>query len=152
MQKVMLAGRVANPRLNTVNGRNGAVSVLNFSLACKSDKKGQDGKPLTDWWDCAVWGKYAETMSQHLTKGTSLSAIGVPGAEMYQKNGQNHVKQTCNIDTLTLLGGGEQNQQQFTAQQNAQPAQQQNNGMAQQNQNPMMASAPTDFEDDDCPF
>jgi single stranded DNA-binding protein len=161
MQKLTIAGNVGSVRTNTVGQNN--TFVLNFTLAVKSDKKGDDGKPLTVWYDCAVWGKFGETMAQYIQKGTSLVCEGTPGAEMYQSNGQTHIKQTCTVKDMTLLGSKP------ASQQNAAPQQshQQPNGNAGFQNNPAMQGGMnmnpqqsmgvpggynTGFDDDDCPF
>ncbi|GAB6071590.1 single-stranded DNA-binding protein [Thiomicrorhabdus hydrogeniphila] len=147
--------------LRSVPSSKGAISVLNFSLAAKSKKKGQDNKPQTIWIDCSLWGVRAESLAQYLTKGTIVSVSGEPGVDSFesQQNGT-VLKQTLTIEEIQMLGGGNRpaNGQQNSAPQNnvaqgsgyQQPAQQQ--PMGNQNYQSAMPGANVGFENDDVPF
>lgn len=155
----------ADAKLNQVNGTNGSTPVLNFSVAVKSKKKDAQGKPITKWVDCALWGKRAESMAQYMTKGTVVSLNGEPDMDSY--NGQNGLvlKQTLTVDDIQMFGGKSQNQN-AAPQQNmtqtghgaqAAPMGQQSPqqmGNPQYQQNPAMANANAGFggQDDDVPF
>lgn len=47
-------------------------AVASLSLAFAYGRKGQDGKQPVSWVDGALWGKRAESLAQHLVKGTSV--------------------------------------------------------------------------------
>lgn len=154
------SGNVGNVRFAQINGQSGPTSVLNFSLAVSKRQKGADGKPLTLWVDCALWGNRADALQQYIQKGTKISVCGEMDVETYQ--GANGVmpKLTCKVSELTLMNsrnegqqqGGQQYQQQGGQQQQRQappPAAQQR----QQAQAPApMPPQQQDSFDDDIPF
>lgn len=47
-------------------------AVTNLSLAFAYGRKGADGKQPVQWVEGALWGKRAEGLTQHLTKGVSV--------------------------------------------------------------------------------
>jgi single-strand DNA-binding protein len=138
MLNITAAGNVGNDaQLRKINGSNGEVAVLNFSLATKSKKKGQDGKPLTIWLECSLWGKRAEALAQYLKKGTVVSVTGEPGVDSYEGQNGLVLKQTVNVEDIHLLGGKTQTQAQPMGQTQAQPG---------------FTPAPTSFNDEQMPF
>lgn len=123
MNTASFAGNVGNVRFNTVNGHDGPKSVLNFSLAVAKRQKVQDGKPLTLWVDCAVWGKRADALQQYIQKGTKLAVSGSVDVEIFTKDdGQSIPKMTMFVNDLTLQGDGSGGQQ--ASQRQSQTAQQ----------------------------
>lgn len=141
MFNLTIAGNLGkDAELRQVNGANGATSVANFSVAVKTSKKDQDGKPVTEWVECSLWGKRAEALAQYLTKGTVVSISGEPKASHYStQNNEVRSKLTLTVGELTLLGGGKSQQQgvgqtqnQGYQQQAGQPMQ--NQGYQQPNQ------------------
>ena len=78
------AGNVGNVRFGTVNSQSGPISVLNFSIGVTRREKGPDGKNLTLWVDCALWGKRAEALQQYVNKGSKVAVCGELGVETYQ--------------------------------------------------------------------
>jgi single-strand DNA-binding protein len=116
-----IAGNVGrDAELRQVNTQSGSQSVLSFPVAVKSSKKGQDGKYLSTWFDCALWGKQAESLAQYIKKGSAVAVAGEVELEQYTaKDGSAGAKMKLNAQKVTLLGGN----QQSTPQQQAQPAQ-----------------------------
>ena len=176
MENTTLAGNVGNVRSNNVNTSNGQKFVLNFSLAVKTKKKDAQGKPVTKWYECALWGNYAQTMSQYIQKGSSVTVIGTTDAEIYTpQGGQPQIKHTCDVDNLFLASSGngnnqnqnnanfqgnqnqngngqfQQNQQQGNFQQQGNYQQQNNQGF-QQNQNQQQNQNFGMNQDDDLPY
>ena len=135
MNNATFAGNVgADCRINQV----GENSVCNFVLAVRDRKKGADGKNLTIWVDCALWGKRADVMSGFLTKGTKVSVSGSVNVETYEKDGQTNAKLTLNVNDVTLQGSNGASTGGFQQQQKPAPQQ-------------APAMSPPDF-DDDLPF
>lgn len=163
MNVTTIAGNVGkDSRLNSVQTNNGPMSVLNFSVAVQTNKKDQQtGKYISLWFDCALWGKRADTMVNYIKAGTKLSLSGEVGVDSYQDNqGQMKPKLTLNVREVTLQGVNQQQGQQQAPQQQ-QPAQQyqqqpHQNAYAQQRSNPIAQNyqsdePPFDF-DSDIPF
>ena len=76
-------------------------AVCNFSVA---DSQGRD-KP-TIWWNCTLFGKRAESLSQYLTKGQSVTVVGtVSEREFQDKNGNHRKSMDVRVQDVALQGG-----------------------------------------------
>lgn len=97
--------------------------VASLALAINYGRKGDDGNRPTQWIDASLWGKRAEALAQHLTKGKLLYVvIEEPHIETFQgANGQGH-KLVGRISSIEFAGGNER-QQSERQQQRSQPAQ-----------------------------
>lgn len=94
MQILIIAGNVGrDAELRTT--QNGD-KVLGFSLAVDNGKD----KPAT-WVDCSVWGKRAESLNGHITKGKKLTVSGRPSVRAHEGKGYLGVS----VDQLTFMGG-----------------------------------------------
>lgn len=128
MNVLTIAGIVGgDARLNSINGQNGPVSVMNFTVAVKKRTKDQAGNNETLWVDCALLGVRADSLAQYVTKGSKISVSGEADIDSYQ--GQNGMvpKLTLRVNDLTLQGkpADQQHQQQGYQQQAPQQQQQQ---------------------------
>jgi single-strand DNA-binding protein len=75
--------------------------VASFSVA---DSQGKD-KP-TIWWNCSLFGKRAESLTQYLTKGQSVTVIGqVTEREWTDKDGQKRKSMDVRVGDVALQGG-----------------------------------------------
>jgi single-strand DNA-binding protein len=75
--------------------------VANFSIA---DSQGKT-KPAI-WWNCQLFGKRAESLSQYLVKGQSVTISGVVTQREYtDKEGQKRTAQNVNVNEVALQGG-----------------------------------------------
>jgi len=74
--------------------------VANFSVA---DSQGKD-KP-TIWWNCQLFGKRAESLSQYLTKGQSVTVSGNITQRTYQKDGVDKTAMEIRVSDVALQGG-----------------------------------------------
>ena len=94
--------------------------VCSFSLGVNV---GWGDKKETLWVDCTLWGERGKKIAQYLTKGTIASVSGDIGVRTYEskKDGKTVAVMTCNVQQLTLLGGGEK-QSDKTAEKPAQAA------------------------------
>lgn len=102
-------------------------AIANFSVA---DSQGKD-KP-TIWWNCGLYGKRAESLSQYLVKGQAVTVTGsVSEREWTDKNGQARKSMDVRVNDVALQGG----------RRDAEP---------QQRQAPK--PEPVDVNDDDIPF
>jgi single-strand DNA-binding protein len=153
MNCLSIAGNVGrDAELRQVNTASGAQSVLSFAVAVKSSKKGDDGKYISDWFDCSLWGKRADSLAQYIKKGSSVAVFGEVSLEQYTTTqGQAGAKMKINVQNVTLLGGGQQQPQQ-SAQAPAQQPQQQAYNQAPRpaqsayNQAPQQQYAQPDFD------
>jgi single-strand DNA-binding protein len=80
-------------------GTAGQTPVCNFTVAVDV---GYGDKKQTLWWDCALFGKRAESkLPQYLTKGQQVAISGEPGTREYE--GKTYL--TLRVNELTLCGG-----------------------------------------------
>lgn len=75
-------------------------AVANFSVA---DSQGKD-KP-TIWWNCQLFGKRAESLSQYLMKGQSVTVSGNITQRTYQKDGVDKTAMEIRVSDVALQGG-----------------------------------------------
>jgi len=80
-------------------------AVANFSVA---DSQGKD-KP-TIWWNCQLFGKRAESLSQYLTKGMSVTVTGNITQRTYQKDGAEKTAMEIRVGDVALQGGRKDDQ------------------------------------------
>lgn len=157
MNNATFAGNIGQDcRVNSVNGNQGQITVVNFSLAVDKKKKDQNGNKEALWIDCAVWGKQAEALQQYLVKGQKVSVSGSVDVDTFTKNdGQIIPKLNLMVRDLTLQGGSSQPQngnyqQQQQPQSNQQQPQAQGQNVAQGSmQQPQQGQA---NYSDDIPF
>ena len=74
--------------------------VANFSVA---DSQGKD--KTTIWWNCQLFGKRAESLSQHLTKGQAVTVSGNITQRTYQKDGVDKTIMEIRVADVALQGG-----------------------------------------------
>lgn len=98
MKNVTIAGRIG--RSAELRRTQGGDAVASFSVAV-DDRSGKD--KATVWFDCSVWGKRAESLTQYLTKGTAVAVSGDLGTR--EHNGKTYL--TVRVNDVTMLGGGE---------------------------------------------
>jgi single-strand DNA-binding protein len=76
-------------------------AIANFSVA---DSQGRD-KP-TIWWNCGLYGKRAESLSQYLTKGQAVTVTGsVSEREWTDKEGNKRKSMDVRVNDVALQGG-----------------------------------------------
>ena len=100
MQKLIIAGNVGKDAelRKTGNGD----PVLGFSLACDNGKDKNGQKRESTWYDCSIWGKRAEALESHITKGAKLTLIGRPTTREHAGKAYLGIS----VDDLTFMGGG----------------------------------------------
>lgn len=76
-------------------------AVAGFSVA---DSQSKD-KP-TIWWNCQLFGKRAESLSQYLIKGQAVTVSGTISQRTYtDKNGQERTSMDVRVNDVALQGG-----------------------------------------------
>ena len=90
MADITIPGNLtADPELRFTQG---GQAVLNFNLAENHSKKDQSGQWVDDgttFYRVALWGKRAETLADHLSKGASVLVTGrFRGGEFTSKQGE----------------------------------------------------------------
>ncbi len=107
MQILTIAGNVGKDA--TLRTTNGGDQVLSFSLAIDNGKDKNGSKRDATWVDCSIWGKRAESLNGHITKGSKLALSGRPTVREYE--GKAYLG--LSVETLTFMGGGQQSDDGF---------------------------------------
>lgn len=92
MQILTIAGNVG--RDAELKSLQSGETVLNFSVAVDNGKDKNGNKRDATWFDCAVWGKRAESLQSYIKKGTKLTLSGRPGARAH--DGKAYLQLTVN--------------------------------------------------------
>lgn len=102
MQITTIAGTVGKDA--TLRQTQGGDNVLGFSVAVDNGKDNQGNKRDATWWDCSIWGKRAQSLERHISKGTKLTLTGRPGARAH--DGKAYLQ--LSVNELAFQGGGQQ--------------------------------------------
>jgi single-strand DNA-binding protein len=83
-------------------------AVLGFSGAYNYGKRGENGQP-SQWVEFALFGKRAESLAEHLTKGAQVFIVASDvRVETYKKgDGGQGVKLACVVDDIQFAGSRE---------------------------------------------
>lgn len=82
--------------------------VASLALAYNHGQKDQSGNRPSQWIEASLWGKRAESLAQHLTKGSQIYAvINDPHVETFKKrDGSEGVKLVGKVSEIEFAGGG----------------------------------------------
>jgi len=141
-----------------------ATPVAHFSVAV--NRLGPNNAQEVDYFNCILWGKSAEALSNYLTKGTKVLVKGSMRSRNYEaKDGSKRTAWELVADNyagVELLGGGQQSggNNQYGGQYQAQPQPQQRQVNQPQLWHPMTVDeltpepqpAPRPQEQGDIPF
>ena len=79
------------------------LAILKFSVAGET---GYKDKKTTTWWNCALFGKRAESLAEHLNKGSKVLVTGEPSIRTYtNKEGVERFSAEINVKEVSLIGG-----------------------------------------------
>ena len=96
MQTLHIAGNVGNVKeIKSV----GDDKVLNFSIAVDNGKDRNGEKREPTWYDCALWGKRAESLAPYIAKGSKLAVSGRPTVRAHE--GKAYL--CCTVSELTFM-------------------------------------------------
>lgn len=105
MNQITITGRLTEEPKTTYSAGSEptAHATFNFAVADMSMKKDEQGNYHTDFFRCSAWGKRAEAIEKHCTKGTKLLIVGRLKNNNYEKNGQKVYTNEIVIDSLEFL-------------------------------------------------
>ena len=82
--------------------------ICNFSVA---DSQGRDKGTI--WWNCTLFGKRGEALSQYLTKGQSVTVVGtITEREWTSKDGDKRKSMDVRVSEIALQGGRKESEPQ----------------------------------------
>ena len=102
MINMTIAGNVGKDAV--LRNTQGGDPVLGFSIAVDGGKDKNGNKRDSTWVQCNVWGKRAESLNSHITKGTKLVVSGRPGVDVYEGKG----RLTLSVQDLTFMGNAKE--------------------------------------------
>ena len=101
MNVVILTGRLTRePELKALPG---GTMLANFSIAVKRDRQ----RDKVDFIDCTAWGKTAETIATHFTKGSGIVVNGALQIDNYEKDGEKRKVAKVNVNNFNFPEGGQ---------------------------------------------
>lgn len=98
MKAICIAGRLGKDA--ELRRTQGGDPVLGFSVAV-DDGYGDNKRTL--WFRCSLWGKRAQALDGHLTKGSAVAVSGDLSTDEYEGK----TSLTVRVSELTMQGGGE---------------------------------------------
>ena len=102
MLTMIIAGNVGKDAV--LRTTQGGEPVLGFSIAVDNGKDKNGNKRDSAWVQCSIWGKRAESLNSHITKGTKLVLYGRPGVDVYEGKG----RLTLSVQDLTFMGNAKE--------------------------------------------
>ena len=107
--KVIIAGHMTrDPEVKYLSSGS---AICNFSVAVSEkwkDKTSGEMKESTAFIDCDAWGKTAEIIGQHFSKGKPILVEGRLKQENWddKETGKKRSKLKVTVDSFQFLGGG----------------------------------------------
>jgi single-strand DNA-binding protein len=79
----------------------GSTHLASFSVAHTLPRKDKDGKKITEWYNCTVWGKPADAIIEYVHTGNQIAVMGELSHRVHEGKTYNEI----NVRSFTLLGG-----------------------------------------------
>lgn len=86
-------------------------AVANFGLAVRR-AFAKEGYQDVDFINCTAFGKTAELIEKHVSKGNQLGVSGRLAIEQYEKDGQQRNATKVMVDSITFVGNSQGSQSQ----------------------------------------
>lgn len=105
---MILTGLARLGRNATLRHTSQGDAVLEMALAFNYGAKDSDGKRPTQWIDATLWGKRAEALAPHMTKGSAIDVVLTdPHIDTWTKKDQTTgFKLVARVAELEFAGGG----------------------------------------------
>ena len=103
MNVVALVGRLT--RDSELRYTQGGMAIARFSIAVNRRKRTADNRweDEANFFDCAMFGKSAESLNQYLERGRQVSIIGELRQNRWEQDGQSRSKVEVVVNSLQLL-------------------------------------------------
>lgn len=106
MKRVEIIGNLGkDAELKTIGST--GTTVANFSVAAKGSRKEDESQ----WFNCSLFGKRAESLMEWLKKGKQVYIRGELKLRKWDSNGKSGVDLDVNVDEIELLGGGDKKEE-----------------------------------------
>ncbi len=154
---VALVGRLT--RESELRFSNGGMAICRFSIAVNRRKRTADNRweDEANFFDCAMFGKSAESINQYLEKGKQVSIVGELRQNRWEQDGQSRSKVEIAVNSLQLLSsaGSPDGRNDVRRSEQPTPRNQGSNGTRPVAPEPMPVmdiGGPEQFDDDQIPF
>lgn len=104
INKVILQGRLTrSAELKHLNNAE-RTALCEFSIAVNKSRKDNAGNWQSEasYFDCQLWGRYGEAMSQYLVKGERVTLTGRLQQDRWEKDGEKHSRVSVTVEELSL--------------------------------------------------
>lgn len=99
---ISFVGRLGGePELKEVGG----TSLLTFSIA---NNVGFGDRKITNWFRANIWGKQADSLQNHLSKGKQIFVTGELSINSYEKDGETRYSNDIRVNNIDFVSGGDQ--------------------------------------------
>lgn len=123
LNKVILIGRVThdiNDKSFGYIGNGNAKLTLSIAVN-RSVKRGDQWEDEVSFFEVIVWGKPAENLKSHITKGKRIAISGELRQERWEKDGQKYSKIEVNAESVQLLDSAKSDKEGFAAKEEKAP-------------------------------
>lgn len=103
LNKVTLSGNLGSDA--ELRYTKGGAPAVSFSLAVNERVQKGDGEwgDYTNWVDCCMFGKRAESLAPWLQKGAKISLLGHIRTHSYERDGQRIKRWEVRVDDVELM-------------------------------------------------
>ncbi|MGE4453913.1 MAG: single-stranded DNA-binding protein [Sphaerochaeta sp.] len=154
---VALVGRLT--RDSELRYSNGGMAIARFSIAVNRRKRSGDNnwEDEANFFDCAMFGKSAESLNQYLEKGRQVSIIGELRQNRWEQDGQSRSRVEIAVNSLQLLSSpgstdGRNNSRPSDRPQTRNQGSYGSRPAPQESVSPLDIGGPEQFDDDQIPF
>ena len=90
---------------------NSGLAIAQFSVAVNErEKKGNEYVDRPSFFEVTLFGKYAESINRHLTKGAKVGVQGKLKQERWEVDGDRRQKVKIHADRVDFIGGKKESQ------------------------------------------
>lgn len=107
MNKVILIGNIGkNPEIKNLDG---GTTLANFSIATSESYKNRQGEKVTDteWHNVTAFGKLADIVGNHFTKGMKICIEGKIKTRSWEKDGEKKYATDIIMNSFEFIGGND---------------------------------------------
>lgn len=106
---ILLGNLGKDPEVRHLDGGNAVASLSLATSETYNDKKTGEKKTVTEWHRVVAWGKLAEIIEKHLSKGAKIYCEGKLKTRDYDQDGVKKYVTEVVIDRLQMLDGRQEN-------------------------------------------
>ena len=90
----------ADPEMQTI----GENRLCKITIACDCPKRKYEDKSESDFFNCAAWNRYGDTVASWFKKGDMITRVGEVHINRYEKDGQKRSATEVKIEEIHFSG------------------------------------------------